>query len=666
IAPAHSHELFFSTLDRATGVAAVFARGVRLACIPRQDAEVAVRERDVSPRVVLATGDTVQLGDRDGAPHRTGAGDEVIVTAATGLVTAVLADPTAAVATLDRADAIAAEIGSTTSDTGPSDTGHPLWSLALAVAERGTVHADGLDHAAAVLTTGTPAAVLTDPAQRERVERLVADHLGPTTADAWQACGSAAGTAVAGRLYLLRAVGDLDWLTRPEGVQVPDGTTADAEVVERARGTATALRDMAAADPRTTAVATLRLAELTAAVGIDDPELTTVLRTLAGGTVMAQLAGDTDGIIAAVGPIGEATRRLLVAVLEADRSWTAAPVGSRLPRPLLRWLFPDGVDATLPTSTEVDQPTRLRAEVAAQLAAGLRSYRGLPAWVAFADDAVGDNVRGWFAEPWPLDQLVRLQEAYGDRLGPDAWLATLKTTDDSAELQRVCERLGGTAWQTGQPPATATAALAGLRMLRPGWSRLGHRAAAVTTAINGAAAGQLVPDQPFATGTDRDVQLAVILAIIDPSLVTDYGTEQRLESLRPLFEGQRLLVDTDLVNDVSAHLGTLDRNDFLARLARADPVFGHRLDGAAARIGWLEKVRTPTGPPTHGARVLRAALRAVLGDQPDRRELTTTVREAVRRPGEDQRAVDKQVDGWVAALLGTAEPRRRGLFRGGT
>ena len=659
LAPERARDLFFSTLERATGLSAVFARGVHLACVPRQDAEVAIRERSVLQSVVLATDDTVQLGDQDGAPHRTGAGDEITVTPATGLVSAVLADPAAAAATLEQADAAAAKVA-------PDAAADPLWSLALAVAQRGTVHADGLDEAAAVLAGGAPAAVTADPSRREVIEQLVADHLGPTTGDAWRACGTEAGASVVGRLYLLRAVGDLDWLTRPDGVAVPDGVTADQDVVERAHTTATALRDMAAADPRTTAIATLRLAELTEDAGIDDAELSAVLDGLVGGTVMSQLATDTDAIIAAVGPIGAGTRRVLIDVLERDGSWTAAPVGSRLPRALLRWLFPEGVDTTVPTTATVDQPTRLRAEVAAQLGTSLPSHRGLAVWVALADGSVTEEIRDWFAEPWPLAELARLQETFGDRLGDDAWLATLKTAEDSAELQRLCERLGGTAWQTGQPPATATAALAGLRLLQPGWARLGHKAAAVTAALNGAAAGQLVADQPFAASAGRTVQLATILAIVDPSLVADYGTEQRLESLRPLFEGQRLLVDTDVVNDVSAHLGTLDRNAFLGRLVRADPTFGFRLDGPDARIAWLEKVRTPTEAPTHGARVLRAALRAVLGDQPDRRELTATVRDAVRRPGEDHRAVDKQVDAWVAALLGSSEPRRRGLFRGGS
>jgi|GEM_PF-2621212 len=687
LTPDRSRELFFSTLERAAGLATAFARGIQLACVPALDAEAVLHIRQAHRCVVLNETETPQLGDFGHGPHRTAAGDEVTVTAWSGLVLAVLANPVEAVHTLAWADELASrrETSPTGNGSGEAEqaaAGDAMWSLAMAVAQRGEVHADGLDEAAHILGSGAPASVLADDDLRQVTERVVAEHLGSGTADAWRACEDG-GSDIVERLYLRRAVGDLEWLARPEGVPMPKSPVLEPEdpAVDRARTMATDLRDMAVADPRTAAVAALRLADLTAATGIIDEEMTEALDQLASATVMPQLAADTASMVAAVGPLGEGSRALLVSTLERDTSWTTRPLGGRLPRTLLQWLFPDGVQAPHEI-TQVDQAIRLQAEVATHLVRHQPDLLPLVVRVALADGAPAEQLRPWFAQPWPVDQLVALQQAHPDDLPAEAWLATIKSAEDSPTLAWVCQNLGGNAWQTGQLPASPVAALAGLRLVPAGWSRLAHKAQAITAVLAGASAGQQLPKVPYAASAGRTVQLAVVLAIADPSLVGDYATEQWLESLRPLFEGQRITVDDDLVAEVTAHVRTADLAGYVARLARADQRFGLQVGGAEARLRWLERTRAD------GSRVLRKVLRDVLREGPgdaeqpdrapvaDRAQVTSWAREAVRQPGEDGRTVDRWVAEWITEILGPEggrrghgrpEENRRGgwsLFRG--
>lgn len=663
MAPEQSRDLFFSTLERPHGLASAFAHQVRLACVPTSDQDAVVGERSALGCVVIDETEVVQIGDTGGA-HRTASGDEVPVTPWCGLVTAVLADPERAVETLREADRIAAA-GSTDNAPEPGDGPDPLWSLALAVARHRDRHPDALGDAATILASGAPAGVLEDPQAAAEVTELIQDHLGSTTADAWRVCSGTA-SPIATRLYAHRAIGDVEWLTRPEPVPLPSGTApvVDQELVERARTMATDLRDMAEADPRTVAVASLRLADLLAGLGIDDEQATANLQEVADQVVFTELSRDTHGLVTAVGPIGTTARGLVTTAMEHRvDEWAGATPGSRLPAELLEWVLDPATAPTVPSDRDLTTTRRLRGELAVRRwRAGDAAELGLVGWLALAEDSDPLKAELFDDLVWPVEQLSVLQGLFEDRIPPDAWLATLKATEESTPLfEQICAWFGGTGWQSGQPAHSVVAAVAQLRSLPDGWVRLEHRAGAVVAAINGAAAGQMAtPRVPFAPSAARDVQLAVALAVADPGLVADLGTEQRLESLRALFTDHDLSTDAGFVADLASHLSTLDPAELVGRIAAADPRFDLEPAGAAARPRWLDRMSGPDGQP-----VLREALRSALGDEPDRKEVTRWAREAVQRSGEDSRTVDRLVGEWVGDVLGADESRRRGLFRGG-
>ncbi len=646
--PVQSRELFFSTLERPTGLASAFGRGVKIACVPATDQEAVTRDRATWGCVVMSETEVVELGDTGGT-HRTASGDAIAVTPWCGLVTGVFADPARAVETLRAADRLA----STATDAAAD----PLWSLALAVTEEG--NSDVLNEAAAILATGAPASLLDDPGTKERVSAIIQGHLGSTTADAWQACDGR-NRPIVNQLYLHRAVADVEWLTRAEGVPVPDGAEADPALLDKARTMARDLHDMAEFDPRTVSVAALRMSGLLDQIGAEDQETAQALQTLTDQVILRQLGADPAGMAEAVGPLRPTTRRMVVASLQRDPTWTQHDPGHRLPPDFLAWLLSAG-PAELPADAELTGERRLRGELAInRWRAGDESELPMAGWIALAEGATGLQAELFEQVVWPVEPLSTLQGMFESSMPPNAWLATLKATEEMTSLfGQVCTWFAHS-WQPGQAGGPPQAALAALRILPQGWSRLDHRATMVHAAIHGAAVAQhFVPMVPFASDAARNVQLAVVLAAVDATLVADPDTEFRLEGLKGLFAGQRLVVDADFVADVATHLAQLELSEVAGRIAAADPRFGIELTGGAARVQWLDQMIGPEGKP-----VLAEALHRALGEHPDRKELAGWIREGVDRPGQDTKAVDSLIGDWVNELIG-AEERRRGLFRGG-
>lgn len=648
MAPVQSRELFFSTLERPTGLASAFGRGVRIACVPMSDQEAVVRDRATWGCVVISETEIVQLGDTGGA-HHTASGDSIAVTPWFGLATGVFADPAQAVETLRVADRLARATTDADAD--------PLWSLALAATDHGT--ADALPEAAAILAAGAPLGLLDDPETNKQITTLVQGHLGSSTADAWQACAGKPSPIVA-RLYLHRAVADVEWLTRTEGVPVPAGAEPDDTLLDKARTMARDLRDMAEFDPRTVSVAALRLSGLLDDLGAEDEETGRALQSLTAQIILTQLGTDPTGMAAAVGPIGPATRRLVVDALQRDPTWTASPPGHRLPPDFLAWLLPAGV-AELPADAKLTGERRLRGELAvARWRDGDQAELAMAGWLALAEAANDLQVELFDQVVWPIEPLSTLQGMFESTMPPNAWLATLKATEEMSPLfGQVCAWFAQ-GWQPGQAGGAPQAALAALRSLPQDWVRLDHRATMVHAAIYGAAASQhFVPTVPFASDAARNVQLAVVLAAVDATLVADSDTEFRLEGLKSLFAGHQLGADADFVADIASHLGSLELPEVTGRIAAGDARFGLDLTGGAARIQWLQQMVGPDGKP-----VLVEALRRALGEHPDRKEVAGWVHDGIDRPGQDNRTVDSLVSEWVSELLG-AEERRRGLFRGG-
>lgn len=361
MSPGTSRQLYFSTTERATGVAAARAAGLHLVVVPCAD----LTQLDPDESVVLISDEALAVDfveydpdrddrdDGDDQEHETHYRSRIPVTPWSTIAAAVVRERQLTADLLALADEVAAEAGDDALPCG--------WPLAMAVVLRTLVQRDepALDYAApaaaALIAQEHPPPGVRRGTRLHRADRLVRQRtFGHTTAEAWAVVagprrrGDDATSAV--NTYLERALRDPEWLCRPDGVPVPPVAAGDldADVVTQARvalGRLAAAPDGGGPDARSSsAVRALRLLELTVRSGLVD------LRTDAE-LVDAALAADAGPLLLdpatsahlteRVGALDETTQsRVVRPWIDARLPGLPGRPGSRLPTALLRWLFP--------------------------------------------------------------------------------------------------------------------------------------------------------------------------------------------------------------------------------------------------------------------------------------------------------------------------------------
>lgn len=664
MSPEQSRQFFFSTLERATGLPAAFARGVHLACVPHLDADAAGHDLG---HVLINEEETPQLGDAGADPHVTVRGDRVPVGPWSGLAQVVLAHRPGEV--VAAAEQIAERVFADRAASGVEDA---LWASALAVVQLGEAYAEAHDEAAAILAAGAPGE-LADHADLLQLTEATVLHVGAhgdkassSTAEVWAAAEQATGSGVVptllARVYLESAVQDLEWLTGPHRVPMPPAETCQAADLTTARAGATTmardLADMAVADPVTVGLAAIRLADLADRSGITDEALAEALTAVLGGTVVPALfSADSSTVVRRIGPLGPRTLDRVRHLVSGAEPLTAAPVGQRLHREVLMWLFPTGCGSTLPSGTTLSGPDRLRGEVAAHLADQLPPMRPLATWTALAEGGDRSTVARWFAQPWPIEALQPLLSAFGDTLTSDLWLGTVKAAPASPELTAFCQQIVGTTWSPGRYAGQAVVPVAQLRLLDEQWWRSEHPEADLTTGVIGGSAGQIAPMTPFDPLAERDVRVAVIMAVLDPSALTVAGADQHLNGLVSLVDGTTLELPEEVWDAIASYASRVPTTDLVAGLASTDEALDLRSTLEQARWGWLSGV-------THdGVGLVRSLVKHRLTgqDAPGVGELVDQLQALpTRQPVTDQRGRERQLTAWVKELMPS---RERGLGR---
>jgi GTPase-associated protein 1, N-terminal domain type 2/GTPase-associated protein 1, middle domain len=498
MSPGTSRQLYFSTTERATGVAAARAAGLHLVVVPCAD----LAQLAPDDSVVLLSDEDLAVEfveydeDDDDQEHETRYRSRIPVTPWSAIAAAVVRERQLTADLLALQDEVAAEAGDDALPCG--------WPLAMAIVLRTLVQHEepALDYAApaaaALIAQEPPPPGVRRGTRLHRADHLVRQRsLGQTTAEAWAVVagprrrGDDRTSAV--NTYLERALRDAEWLCQADRVPVPRVVAGelDADVVTQAR---VALGRLAAPsadlgrDPdarMSEAVRALRLLDLAVRSGLvdgrADAELVDAALAAGPGPLLLDPA-TAAALVDRVGPLAETTQSRVV------RPWFDARLpdlpgrpGCRLPTALLRWLFPEPpapispsglaqagsqpatlVEAVLAATAVLADPSAFRAfAVAATLATpsgGLDRLAQGPA-LAVAD------VQGLLdvVEPHQLVPVLAppLLTAPADP-GLDAVVARVRADADRPE------------WDT--PGGQRVQDAAELRQLETGWSRVreGH------------------------------------------------------------------------------------------------------------------------------------------------------------------------------------------------
>lgn len=362
-----TRHLYFSTLERQSGLTEAIRRGLQLVCVPQVDLDALDHERGRLPvgTVLLCEDEFPELGDlaRPGEPahpHITSHGDKIAVTPWSVLARLVLEaeSPEQAGTVLSRIDPIAEQVA------GLGDGGHyaPDWPLAMSIALSGDVFAEALPEAALVIGRHSPAGLDRLSELYRTAAHLISTRCGESTGQAWEelrsttaetppsdATGAATGGSSIGTVlifdnYLRRVIVDHEWLARPDGVPLPDPLPAmdrdrlsalvDQELSSRWH--ADGLADGMPVDP----VVPARLAEVLIRTGLADEKTISRLRELTGVVGVGLAGADGPELVKRIGPLSEATlNRVIRPGVPVDISLPQS-LGRRLRQEVLDWLYP--------------------------------------------------------------------------------------------------------------------------------------------------------------------------------------------------------------------------------------------------------------------------------------------------------------------------------------
>ncbi len=661
----HARRLFFSTLERAGTVRAVFDQGVHVACVPRADvAEFSTRDGFV----VLDEVEDIDIGDLGGRPHRSAGGYEIPVTEWSAMAQVILFDVPTATEALTRLDEAMRPL--------PDAGSEPGWGLAVVIAQAGDRFADASREAARVIRRASPADVPELLGAGTGMSELVGGSLG-TTAE--QAAESLAEHSEAARssyvaqletgIYARRALADLAWLTRPGGVPLPPGlrppSVETGPLMAVAGQTLATVTAADAYEPRVQAIAVAALANLCARLGLVAEPLAEDLRNALDRVLVYRLfEPDGPALVQHLGPFAEVTQAtFLRPQAELGEALQDGLPGDRVAPPVLFWLFPAGADPVPLTRRLRMDGSRLRAELATQLvradATRFADERPFALWSLLAaqraSGARAVDVEPYFAgPPWSAADALALERAHPNRLPLHRWAETLKVAPRSAALAELSRAV------TERPPPLsaepedgAVRLLAQLRYYehQPWYDATGPTFDARLAAImRGGVEGIKLSRSPFPADSVTQLRVAAILAALLGRHLIELAALRSSVGSRLLSEPEHTMVERALSGNVDTYVVAY------AAMVSA-PRFPEPDLAADARYRWLESCRVPDENGT--VPVLLHYLRRQLDDFPSDVDYLQVAlipyaqREVAKRsanPERAARAVEKFAQHWLKMM----------------
>lgn len=344
--PHFARRLNFSLFERASSLETVFARGVHLACVPREDAPLLAELTDV---VVLDEAETPNMGDVDGNPHTTAAGSRIPATYWGTLAQDAVASRETAHDSMVELDHISARLGDTGTD--------PSWPLALTAVRKTHIFADAAAEAVVVLKVSSPPSLRRDQELLGQTLQAINASGSVHAQEAWNELFNGEASALVRetlvQTYLERALTDVQWLELPGRVPLPEDYSVDVNTPELralARSTILALRTRLAEDSSRQSVltapgvldfvASCQLVDFTAA---DDSELDDATDEIIERVIGAVIDFDDEAQVLAEmnGPLHSNVvgRKFLDSVARTGRFEQSLP-GNRMPAIFRDWLFP--------------------------------------------------------------------------------------------------------------------------------------------------------------------------------------------------------------------------------------------------------------------------------------------------------------------------------------
>lgn len=522
----------FSTLERPGSLPARLAQGLYLCCVPSIDYEVLSQQS--RPFVLIGEDDAVEIGDLDGEPHVTAAGDRVAVTEWSVLAKVVLIDEATAAWALAQLDDIAGQVP----DGGAGTVAEPGWPLAMVVARAAEHLSDAVPEAARVLIRHSPPTLDDAPELLVAARELIEGSLGPTVADVWEPLERATQT---GRpltaigellfvLYVSRAVQDSRWLGAPGGPPVPrvssplafrDPERPAARVIAADLSAAIDLLRAAGNDNREAAGSLAALANFTVRLGILTAALLErLMDALDGSFIYLLFAPDAPQLVARLGQFSEQTQHEVIRPLvNQAMGLEQAPLGQRLAPSVLSWLYPHGASPELPQPKEPGE-LRLRGELAFQRVAEdpvhYQRERPLAVAAALAEDWDRGALAGFFAGPlWRVDELSWVESSFPGRLLLEHFGPAIKAAPSSGALDELC-----TALITSRRTAEAYAPYGPGDLIRSRqfpqrrwWRSQSRFSAELALVLSGGVHALRYQDVPFHPDALDQLHLAMVLAV---------------------------------------------------------------------------------------------------------------------------------------------------------
>jgi hypothetical protein len=457
MSPGTATSLGFSTFDRADQVSANARNGQHLTAVPLADLAA------LPPHVVVIDETAMlSMGELDGEPHRTPAGQTIEVTPWSAMVQVTLVDAESGSVVIDDIVRYAAEAG---------DHGlHPAWPMAMSVLHRDDF-ADARDEANAIIGRFSPTGLSTESALGQAVSGALAELVGSSTAQAWRAVQQAPGGRAAEHadvVYLCRAIGDPDWLAQVAMIPVSPRNYAERAVPsELSAAIGPALDRAAAAGPEPLA----RLVDLLLRAGVRDERLAA---TLTNPALPATLMDPRTGpeLARRLGQRISVSTRLTIAAETLLASGPGHDATTPLSDGVLDWLT-DGIGVPAPTELASAQPwdptwTRaaLRGAYAQRFGAANDADRFAQLWwLRLCGAARFDQLAG--SAIWnPVDLRVA---AAGVPLTAEATLPTLLGAPPSPELDELATEVMDTS------PDLIASACAAVRAIDPRvWVQQGY------------------------------------------------------------------------------------------------------------------------------------------------------------------------------------------------
>ncbi len=352
--PHFARQLNFSLFERAASLETVFARGVHLACVPREDAPLL---GELSGIVILDEAETPNMGDVGGHPHTTAAGSTISATYWGTLAQDAVASRETTQEVMAELDHVSARLGETGAD--------PSWPLALTAVRQPHIFADAAAEAVVVLKMSSPPSLRNDGELLAQTLAAISASGSVHAQDAWNELFRGETSELVRetlvQTYLERALSDVDWLELPGRVPLPEDyrvevNTASLKALARSTilGLRTRLAEQSSRQSVLTApgvldfVASCQLIDLSAGA---DAELADATEEIIERVIGAVIDFDDEAQALAEmnGPLrsGDVARRFLDGVARTGRFEQSLP-GNRMPAVFRDWLFPGVPQAVVP------------------------------------------------------------------------------------------------------------------------------------------------------------------------------------------------------------------------------------------------------------------------------------------------------------------------------